>query len=436
MAFWRKKAESNELSSNDEKLSKEEQLKPFDDEQLGDDEEIDHSLQASAASDSRKKGIFLIMAFVVIVLFGGILVRSVVSHKDNTEADEAAADAQIEKAPVPTVTSDASDDLPNLQASDVGEMSAFGIDGQAIDLSQQPNDLNMSSNIPQQPMVSAELAERPPTLHERKLSSPLMVGSNGGGNAGGVAEQRDGNGNSTEVVDVEPVAQSGGNSNGALGGLLKPTATMGNVAGTLGNRNLIMVKGTFIPCYLKTRLDTQIVGMTSCVIPRDIYSANGKVILLEKGSEVTGEFQQSAAMGMNRIFVLWTRITTPNGVVISVDSPATDTLGGSGINGRVKNHWFKRFGNALLFSMIQDGMGAGFNRLARNGKDNNSGNVVYSNTKDSSDEIVKEILKSTSNIPPTIYKNQGEPVGIYLARDLNFSTVYRLRSKYIGGRYK
>ena len=38
--------------------------------------------------------------------------------------------------------------------------------------------------------------------------------------------------------------------------------------------------------------------------------------------------------------------------------------------------------------------------------------------------MATEALKNTINIPPTLYKNQGEQVGIYIARDLDFSDVY------------
>jgi len=38
------------------------------------------------------------------------------------------------------------------------------------------------------------------------------------------------------------------------------------------------------------------------------------------------------------------------------------------------------------------------------------------------------VLDNTINIPPTLYRNQGGRLGIYVARDLDFSSVYTLRS--------
>jgi type IV secretion system protein VirB10 len=38
------------------------------------------------------------------------------------------------------------------------------------------------------------------------------------------------------------------------------------------------------------------------------------------------------------------------------------------------------------------------------------------------------VLDSTINIPPLIYQNQGAIVGIYVARDVDFSSVYELKA--------
>lgn len=163
--------------------------------------------------------------------------------------------------------------------------------------------------------------------------------------------------------------------------------------------------------------------MTSCVLPRDIYSSNGKVLLLEKGSKAIGEYTGAVENGLNRIFVLWTQIQTPKGVRIQLDSPGTDSLGGAGLSGEVDFHWWKRFGNALLFSLVQDGFEYGMNKQA----DNSGGVNYYGNTNDGMQEIIQEAMRQSGNIPPTLTKNQGEKIGIFVGRDLDFSPVYQLR---------
>lgn len=284
-----------------------------------------------------------------------------------------------------------------------------------------------------QPMMAAPVEmEMPPTPEEIRMRSPLMIGSKAGGLGGNNRSGGEWNGDLSEGTprpnnDGQGGTNSGGNGQTPLSSNFNATATPSHSARKLGNRNMLLSKGTIITCNMATRLETQIAGQTACVIPNNIYSDNGNVLLLERGSVVEGEYQRVAEMGKSRIFVLWTRVRTPNGVTVNLDSAASDQLGGAGMNGYVNNHWFKRFGNALMFSLIQDGIATGFQRLE---KSETAQTVVYENSEEATDELVKEIIKSTSNIPPTIYKNQGDKVGIYISRDLDFGTVYKLRPLY------
>jgi type IV secretion system protein VirB10 len=125
-----------------------------------------------------------------------------------------------------------------------------------------------------------------------------------------------------------PPGAAGGDvgTSGGMGEMLTSTRTGARKAGMLGNRNFLLAKGSFIDCSLQTRLDSTVPGMTACVITRSIYSDNGKVLLIERGSTVTGEYKANMRQGMARIFVLWSRIKTPNGVVIPLDSPGTESF--------------------------------------------------------------------------------------------------------------
>jgi type IV secretion system protein VirB10 len=39
------------------------------------------------------------------------------------------------------------------------------------------------------------------------------------------------------------------------------------------------------------------------------------------------------------------------------------------------------------------------------------------------------VLEATINIPPLLYQNQGSVVGVYVARDVDFSKVYALEPR-------
>jgi type IV secretion system protein VirB10 len=208
-----------------------------------------------------------------------------------------------------------------------------------------------------------------------------------------------------------------------LGDLLNPTSTPAQSASVLKNRDYLLAKGSFIDCVLQTKLDSTVPGMTGCVVTRNIYGDTGKVLLIERGSTVSGEYQSNMKQGQARIFVLWNRIKTPNGVVINLDSPGTDSLGAGGVPGYVDTHFWERFGGAIMMSLIQDAGSTTSNILAKN----TDTTITLNNTAGASQALAVETLKNTVNIPPTLYKNQGERVGIYVARDLDFKTAYDLK---------
>lgn len=190
------------------------------------------------------------------------------------------------------------------------------------------------------------------------------------------------------------------------------------------NANLLLAKGTFIQCSLRTKLVSTVAGNLGCIVANDVYSANGTVLLIEKGSIVFGEFRSGQIQqGEERLFVVWSEIRTPKNIVINVNSGATDELGGSGIPGYVDNHFWQRFGNAIMLSMITDSTSALSTQLAKRGT------FQPTDTVQAGSDIAQSILEKTINIPPTLYKNQGDLVGIFVARDIDFSDVYELRRK-------
>ena len=212
---------------------------------------------------------------------------------------------------------------------------------------------------------------------------------------------------------------------GLFGGQLQGSATPRVLATTLGNRSLTLPKGTAFTCALKTKVVSAASGFVSCQVQRNVYGDDGRVLLIERGSHMDGEYRiASVKPGTVRIPVLWTRIRTPNGVSVDIDSPGTGQLGESGVDGYVDNRWGERIGAALLLSLINDSV-----QLALQHESNTSQTtaVVLPSTTTNTSKFAEKVLDSTINIPPLIYQNQGGIVGIYVARDVDFSSVYELK---------
>lgn len=135
----------------------------------------------------------------------------------------------------------------------------------------------------------------------------------------------------------QPVKMTGQNSdsNGSLAEAdradslannLKGTEVSGSRASLLVDRSYFITQGAFLSCALETAISSDVPGMTACRLTDDVYSTDKKVLLLEKGSKIVGQYQGGMKKGQARIFVLWTRIETPKGVIVKLDSPALIAL--------------------------------------------------------------------------------------------------------------
>jgi type IV secretion system protein VirB10 len=205
--------------------------------------------------------------------------------------------------------------------------------------------------------------------------------------------------------------------------LLRPSVMSSSTpAHLLATQRFLLAKGAFIDCTLETAIDSTLPGMTTCVTATDTFSADGKVVLLERGSKLVGETRGQVQNGSARVFVLWTEARTPTGVVVPLNSPGTDELGRSGLPGEVNRHFWDRFGAAMLISVIDGAVEAAAQSSIRGG-----GGAVIFNPSTAQDALT-EVLKGTINIAPTVTKRQGDRIQILVARDLDFRPVYELHS--------
>jgi len=213
---------------------------------------------------------------------------------------------------------------------------------------------------------------------------------------------------------------------GPLSANLRPTPTPAVAATMLPTRRLLLPKGAFIDCTLETAIDSTYEGMTTCIGANDIYGADGKVVLLERGTKYVGEQRGSPRQGQGRVFILWNEARTPAGVVVQLASPGTDELGRNGLPGFVDTHFWERFGAAILVSVIDGTMQA--IAAHQQGGSTASGSTGVVLAPQGSRDVLTEILRSTVSMPPTVIKNQGERIQILVARDVDFRSVYALRT--------
>ncbi|HWW22073.1 MAG TPA: type IV secretion system protein VirB10 [Steroidobacteraceae bacterium] len=209
-------------------------------------------------------------------------------------------------------------------------------------------------------------------------------------------------------------------SSDTLSTLLASDSTSVVSARWVAAQRMLLPKGAFIDCTLETAIDSSLPGLTTCVTATDTFGADGRVVLLERGTKLVGETRGQLQQGAARVFVLWTEARTPAGVRVPLDSPGSDELGRSGLPGQVDRHFWERFGAAILISTLDGGVQAAVQSASRG-----SGTVIYSPS--GPQDVTSEVLKGTLGIAPTVIKHNGDRIQILVARDVDFSRVYELR---------
>ncbi|UAK23163.1 TrbI/VirB10 family protein [Sphingomonas nostoxanthinifaciens] len=178
----------------------------------------------------------------------------------------------------------------------------------------------------------------------------------------------------------------------------------------LTNPAQTVTQGTLIAAVLETAIDTDLPGYARALVSRDVRSFDGSQVLIPRSSRLIGQYKSGLAAGQTRAYIIWTRIIRPDGVSVALGSPAVDFSGSAGLTGKVDGHFMKRFGSAVLLTVV-GGVGA----LASSGT-----SVVLSSGGQSAASVAAQ--RDTA-IPPTIRVAQGQPIRIFTARDLDFSTV-------------
>lgn len=268
------------------------------------------------------------------------------------------------------------------------------------------------------PLIPTQPARKEPTPAE----SPIFAFTGEGQGTGRPSGSEDGDGEGRE--DRGSHRESSPTGENALSAQLKPTVLQPRKATLLPHPDFVVTQGTIIPCVLQTAIDTNLAGFVKCVLPQDIRGTTGNVVLLDRGTTVVGEIQKGLQQGDARVFVLWDRAETPDHAVIALGSPGSDELGRSGLPGKVNNHFWQRFGGTILLSVIQGTFQAGTTLASNSG---GGGGSNFNSFQSNGEQAADTALRSSINIPPTLEKNQGDTVSIFVAQDLDFSEIYTLR---------
>lgn len=367
-------------------------------------------------------GVAILLTLAVVIVFVLMLASRL------SGSDEPAADS----APDPTLARAETRDVANLQARIAAEAARKAAVEQAAREREE--------------RLAAEEAERQRLLNEKAEPEPEpenRLGRLGGSgrtaeSAPSIAEARGKKADaltaeerallrkaSGDVLGYEAEARPAGQRGSqpdrptTLGNMLATERHQNGVAYVRQSRKYLLMRGTNIACTLLPRVVTNYASQPTCMVNEDVYSPEG-IVLIDRGSKVLGEQRIAMKAGVGKVFIGWGDIETDNGVSINIDSMAADQLGGSGVDAWIDNHYMQRFGGAILLSFVDDLFEIAANKAADT-------EYNFEASTDNASSMAQIALENSINIEPTGYIMPGKQINIIVARDVDFSHIYKVK---------
>ena len=201
------------------------------------------------------------------------------------------------------------------------------------------------------------------------------------------------------------------------------------VAYRLPDRNRFLTEGTPLPCVPDAPITSDVAGAFRCKVRGDVFSTSGNVPLLDDGTWISGRVGEGLRRGQRRLFVTFTKLETPDGCMVRIRAPGADALGQAGLDGEIDSKFFQRFGGYIGMAFLDGAMQAAV--LAASNAAGRNGGISFNQFQNAGRQGGRDVFQDDINVPPTLYRNQAEPVVVRLTQDVDMRPCYRLRT--VGG---
>jgi type IV secretion system protein VirB10 len=355
-----------------------------------------------------------ILGGVAIVVFGTMVFLGLRGARDYTEAGQGQNAAQLGGA-VPGAGPGFVGTQPGMAAGVAnGQAPAVLMPGLGGAL---PGTGNMPdaavAGMSKDPLDTAVAAPPAPEAATQRYRGPLVVVDMAGNAAGPATGLLNASANGSQS-QTPPANDRGGQS--GLGAQLGGGASSVTPS-RMSDTARIAPQGTIIPAVLETGINSDLPGFVRAVVGRDVRGYDGTTVLIPRGTRLIGQYRNGVAVGQSRAFVVWSRLITPAGLSVDIDSPGTDSAGQSGVAGETHTHFFRRFGNAILLSVLNAGLQAGANSIG-----SPSTSIIIGSQAQAAN-VATLALQKEIDIAPTVIVHPGTPIQVFIARDLDFTGV-------------
>lgn len=179
-----------------------------------------------------------------------------------------------------------------------------------------------------------------------------------------------------------------------------------------------LMAGEVLHAVLESAIQSDFAGPVRAVLSEPAYAYRTTAVLLPVGTRLIGEYKNAVSAAQTRIGIRWQRLILPDGRSIRFDSPTIGPMGRVGVQSSyVDRHFWKRFGEAALYSLLSAGAqlsgGADASTLT-------AAQLLRSDVSSSFAETAMSALDKDKGIAPTIYLNPGSEISIFVRKDIVF----------------
>lgn len=192
-------------------------------------------------------------------------------------------------------------------------------------------------------------------------------------------------------------------------------------ASRFGDLRYRIRRGKILRGVTESAIDSDLPGLIRGHLTEDVYGDAGDLVLLPNGAGLVGEYRSGGiAEGQISLYVVWTRVQLPNGIVVTLDSAGSDPLGRAGMTGPVDHHYLQRFGSSLLSSFFSVSVAT----LGVNGQDRYNSTAAYrTGLANAFGQTASQEFQQNATIQNTIRPPQGTEISILVNKDLSFEQV-------------
>lgn len=284
------------------------------------------------------------------------------------------------------------------------------VHGQSGDSKAIKSTANKTEATQQLTAADIEAIQKKQRALQERLSAPLLVvnGKSQSGRGGETTEKK----TMSDDPNTQFMAQVSAQSSDKV------------EASVMGDLGYLVAEGALIHGVLETAVNSDLPGFLRAIVAKPVYSENGVRVLIPEGSRLIGQYKSGLLQGQSRVFVVWTRLILPNGISIKIASEGADNLGVAGMGAdSINRHFWARFGEAILLSII----GAGAENIGvSSGDQYNAAQAYRVAVADSLTKSANQSLKQNGSIAPTLRINQGKPIIVFVAHDLDFKNAMQI----------